>query len=206
MRRLLILTSVLALVLVALYFIRDDRAPPTGGQAEPAPTTSAGNAAPSHATNRPTVAGGDRAPARTGGDEAPVQWTDADLSKRTSVQRDDDSVPWPKGAPPPLFTKATLQAIRAAVTPGVNNCIDTARAHYADLATNPDLQGDIMIAYTAHAAQGAIKIAAADVVANGFPDDDLVKCIKDVYLHAQATSPDQADGNGKVASSFTLKR
>jgi hypothetical protein len=184
-----------------------DTAPPAGGDSTAPPAA----ARPAHESNRvvvpnlsaTTAAGSSNAPSLP--DHA-IKWKDADLSKRSFVQREDDSVPWPKDAPPPAFTKATMQAIRAAATPGVEKCKSEIWKTYPDLAQNPDIKASISVVYTAQAAGGAITIPSARVVVNGFPDDNYAKCVQDAFEKLQVASPaGQSDGKGQVVSSFVGK-
>jgi hypothetical protein len=211
MRRLVVLGSVLAVMLAALYLLTRDPAAPlpqTGGEsAESSAHATTARQAPSELPSHSGVEQHAQAPSAPAGEPAPVQWKDADLSKRVYVQRDDDSVPWPKNAPPPLFKKETLEAIRTAVTPGVDDCMAKTSARYAEaLKENPELKGEITVAYTARAASGAVSISAADVSVQGFPDDDLATCVKDVYLKAHVNAPGQRDGTGKVAGGFSWRK
>ncbi|HEY5947156.1 MAG TPA: hypothetical protein VIV40_16750 [Kofleriaceae bacterium] len=205
MRRSLVLVSVLVLLVVGgIYLFRDDAAP--AQPAEPTGPSSAAATSP-RGTSQPAIATAEPVRAPAAAEQAgAVEWKNVEPAARTYVQREDDSVPWPKDAPPPLFSKATLQAIRAAVTPGVNQCMATTRARYPELATNPELSAEITIDYTARATHGAITIAGADVAVQGFPDDALASCVKDVYRRAHVTANDQADGTGKVHAGFSLDK
>lgn len=210
-RKVLVAFGVAALLLLvgALVLLGGvDTAPPAAGSNSASPVAAA---RPTHESSRAVVpnvpampsAGSSHAPSQS---DEPIKWKDADLSKRSFVQRDDDSVPWPKDAPPPAFTKATMQAIRAAATPGVEKCKSEIWKTYPDLAQNPDIKASISVVYTAQAAGGAITIPSARVVVNGFPDDNYAKCVQDVFEKLQVATPaGQADGKGQVASSFVGK-
>lgn len=123
--------------------------------------------------------------------------------KRAYIQREDGTLRG-KDAPPPLFRKDTIDALRAAVAPAVQQCIQ------AGLQRNPDNTklenpASVSIIYTASAAAGSVGVTKAEAVINGTQDDELLPCIEAAYTAVRITAPGQADGEGQVQAVFDLQ-
>jgi hypothetical protein len=125
--------------------------------------------------------------------------------KRAYIQREDSDLRG-KDAPPPLFTKATLEAVRAAATPAVQKCIKEGLARSPD-NTTLDNPISVAIIYTASAAGGSVGVTKAEAVINGTQDDLMLPCIEAAYTSIKIAAPaGQSEGEGRVQAVFDVKK
>lgn len=189
-----------------------------GGTTEVKPDVVAGTASPAGSATTPTgpahVAAqrGPRiAEGSSGAGTAPTQDTgeirelEIQPIKRAYIQREDGTLR-SKDAPPPLFTKATIDAVRAAVTPAVQKCIAEGLERNPDNATLPN-PVSVAIIYTASAAGGTVGVTKAEAIINGTQDDGLLPCLEAAYTTVKIAAPaGQADGEGRVQAVFDVKK
>lgn len=124
--------------------------------------------------------------------------------KRAFIQREDGALR-ATDAPPPLFRKDTLDALRAAVTPAVQKCIreGLARSPENTALENP---ASVAIIYTASAAGGTVGVTKAEAIINGTQDDLLLPCLEAAYTAVKIAAPaGQPDGEGRVQAVFDYK-
>lgn len=123
--------------------------------------------------------------------------------KHAFIQRDDDSgIARAKGAPPPMFTRATLAQLRAAVAPAVKQCMDESFQRYPE-NRSLDTKPSISIQFTATAAGGTLSVANVRTVINGTQEDALLACVGAAYERLSVrTSSEQVDGVGQVQATF----
>lgn len=180
----------------------EDEATPTGN---PSPTSHS-TTAQHHRTTAPARSG------ELGGSAgSPVEDNDnppelkIEPIKRAFVQREDDSGPRAKDAPPPLFRKETIQALRTALTPAVKRCIAESLQRNPEYRTidNPVV---INVIYSAGAAGGTVTVHKADAMIQGTQDDEVLKCVETaasaVKVNGGAT---QSDGDGRFQLVFDYK-
>ncbi len=123
--------------------------------------------------------------------------------KRAYIQREDGTLRG-KDAPPPLFRKDTVDAIRAAVTPAVQKCMKEGLARIPDNA-HLENSASVAVIYTVSATGGQVGVTKAEAVINGTQDDALLPCIEAAYSSVRFQAPAQPDGEGKVQAVFDLK-
>ena len=210
----MLLLAALALLAGAVVLLVKLSAGADAVEVAPAPAGAAAGTAPAPATPAsrtpregaaPALAAAGRAAAVRDPDDPPELAIQP--IRRAYVQREHDDTPRAKDAPPPLFTRETMQALRAAAAPAVGQCIAAAVARFPEMK-ELEAQLSVSTIVTARAADGTVQVVEARSTINNLSDDELVRCLEEeAYARVAIRSPSgQREGEGAVLQIFDVPK